>query len=215
MFKGGAIRLSKLPTASNGEVTIHAREKQSAALATAAAKHTKPQGSQTTRSRGLETWLGELDCALDRLTSLFQSLLPKTDRDPDAQNGLRIMLRIATRVGERIKPIAQRYNEDRQSGQKRADALADLLFKHEEGVDGTYEMLETMQGLHMYLAYIRGSLRGMYPASQALWDRECVEAVTEAAEDVAKMEEWCLQQMQFRSPQTLLVPLPVKEDGRR
>jgi ferredoxin-nitrate reductase len=67
----------------------------------------------------------------------------------------------------------------------------------------------------MYLAYIRGSLRGMYPASQALWDKDCVEAVTEATGDVEKMEEWCLQQMQFRSPQTLLVPLPLKEGGSK
>jgi len=72
-----------------------------------------------------------------------------------------------------------------------------------------------MQGLHLYLAYVRGSLRGAYPASQALWDRDFVRAVEEATEDVAKMEEWCLQQMQFRSPQTLLVPLPVKEGGGR
>jgi ferredoxin-nitrate reductase len=214
MFKGGAIRISKLPS-TDGEVQIHAREQQSTAVATAAQKHTKPQGAQTVRERGLETWLGELDCAIDRLTELFKELLPKTDRDPDAQNGLSIMLRIATRVGERIKPIAKKYGADRNVGQKRAHALADLLFKHEGGVDASYEMLETMQALHMYLAYIRGSLRGMYPASQALWDKECVEAVTEATRDVAKMEEWCLQQMQFRSPQTLLVPLPLKEGGRK
>lgn len=214
MFKGGAIRISKLPS-TDGEVKIHAREKQSDALATAAAKHTKAQGTQTTRERGLETWLGELDCAIDRLIDLMKGLLPKTDRDPDAQNGLRIMVRIAERVAASIKPIAQKYHENRQFGQKRADALADLLFKHEEGVDGTYEMLETMQGLHTYLAYMRGSLRGMYPASQALWDKDCVQAVTEASSDVAKMEEWCLQQMQFRSPQTLLVPLPLKEDGNK
>lgn len=124
------------------------------------------------------------------------------------------MVRIATRVRERIKPIAEKYHEDKDRGQRRADALADLLFQHDGSVDGTYEMLETMQGLHMYLAYIRGSLRGMYPASQALWDKDCIGAVTEATEDVAKMEEWCLQQMQFRSPQTLLVPLPLKEGGK-
>lgn len=214
MFKGGAIRISKLPS-TDGEVQIHVREQQSAAVAAAAKKHTKAQGSQTARERGLEQWLGELDCAIDRLVKLFEDLLPQTDRDPDAQNGLRIMVRIARRVGERMKPIAKKYHEDRHSGQKRADALADLLFIHEDGVDGTYQMLETMQGLHMYLAYIRGSLRGMYPASQALWDKDCVEAVTEATEDVSKMEEWCLQQMQFRSPQTLLVPLPLKEGGRK
>lgn len=214
MFKGGAIRITKLPS-TDGEVAIHAREQQSAAVETAAKKHTKAQGTKTTRERGLEAWLGELDCAIDRLIDLFKDLLPKTDRDPDAQNGLRIMVRIASRVGDRMKPIAKKYHEDRTRGQKRADALADLLFKHEEDVDGTYEMLETMQGLHMYLAYIRGSLRGMYPASQALWDKDCIQAVTEATDDVTKMEEWCLQQMQFRSPQTLLVPLPLKKGGGR
>ena len=71
-------------------------------------------------------------------------------------------------------------------------------------------MIETMQGLHTYLAYIRGGLRAMYPASQAMWDKDCIEAVAEATRDVTKMEEWCLQQMQLRSPQTLLVPLPLE-----
>lgn len=214
MFKGGAIRITKLPS-TDGEVKIHAREQQSAAIETASKKHTKAQGTKTTRERGLETWLGELDCAIDRLLDLFKGLIPKTDRDPDAQNGLRIMVRIAGRVAECIKPMAKKYSEDRNRGQKRADALADLIFQHDDSVDGTYEMLETMQGLHTYLAYIRGSLRGMYPASQALWDKDCISAVTEATEDVAKMEEWCLQQMQFRSPQTLLVPLPLKDDGSK
>ena len=214
MFKGGAIRITKL-SSTDGEVQIHAREQQSAAIETAAKKHTKAQGTKTTRERGLETWLGELNCAIDRLLDLYRGLIPKTDRDPDAQNGLRIMVRIAERVGERIKPQAKKYHEDRKLGQKRADALADLLFQHEDGVDGTYEMLETMQGLHTYLAYIRGSLRGMYPASQALWDKDCIKAVADATEDVTKMEEWCLQQMQFRSPQTLLVPLPLKEGAKR
>jgi hypothetical protein len=214
MFKGGAIRITKLPS-TDGEVKIHAREQQSAAIETASKKHTKAQGSRTTRGRGLETWIGELDCAINRLIDLFQTILPKLDRDPDGQNGIRIMVRIATRVRERIKPMTEKYNGDKKHGQKRADALADLLFQHDDNVDGTYEMLETMQALHMYLAYIRGSLRGMYPASQALWDKDCISAVTEATEDVAKMEEWCLQQMQFRSPQTLLVPLPLKEGGKR
>lgn len=213
MFKGGAIRITKLPS-HDGQVAIHAHEQQSAALSAAAGRHQNASpATESTRKRGLESWLGELDCAIGRLVILFEDLLPKTDRDPDAQNGLRIMVRIAMRVSECIKPMAAKYREDRTHGQKRADALADLLFRREEGVDGTYEMLETMQGLHLYLAYVRGSLRGMYPASQALWDRDFVRAVEEATEDVAKMEEWCLQQMQFRSPQTLLVPLPVKEGG--
>jgi ferredoxin-nitrate reductase len=197
MFKGGAIRITKLPS-SDGEVKIHAREHQSDAIETASKKHTRAQGNKATRERGLEAWLGELDCAIDRLQDIFKGLLPKTDRDPDAQNGLRIMVRITGRVAERIKPMAKKYHEDRDRGQKRADALANLLFKHDDSVDG-----------------IRGSLRGMYPASQALWDKDCIEAVTEATEDVAKMEEWCLQQMQLRSPQTLLVPLPLKDDGSR
>lgn len=210
MFKGGAIRITKLPP-TDGQVKIHAREQQSAAIEAAAKKHIKAQGTQTSRKRGLESWLGELDCAISRLIDIYKVLLPKCDRDPDAQNGLRIMIRIATRAGSRIRPMAERYHEDKTRGKRRADVLADFIFQHDEGVDGTYEMLETMQGLHMYLAYIRGSLRGMKPASQALWDRECIAAVDEATSDVERMEEWCLQQMQFRSPQTLLVPLPVEE----
>lgn len=50
----------------------------------------------------------------------------------------------------------------------------------------------------------------MHPASQALWDKDCFAAVTEATEDVSKMEERCLQQIQFRSPKTLIFPLPLK-----
>lgn len=101
MFKGGAIRITKRPS-TDGEVKIHAPEQQSAAEATAAKKHTKDQGTKTIRERGLETWLGELDCAIVRLIDLYNTVIPKCDRDPDAQNGLRIMVRIATRVGQRI-----------------------------------------------------------------------------------------------------------------
>jgi ferredoxin-nitrate reductase len=39
------------------------------------------------------------------------------------------------------------------------------------------------------------------------------ERVQRATDDVARMEEWALQQMQIKAPQTLIVPVPV-EDGK-
>lgn len=61
MFKGGAIRVSKIPS-TEGEVKIHAKEQQSAAISKAEKKpFAMDIGVDQPRRRGMERWLGELE----------------------------------------------------------------------------------------------------------------------------------------------------------
>jgi hypothetical protein len=71
---------------------------------------------------------------------------------------------------------------------------------NDEQMNGSYQVLETLQALHVFLSYMKGSLRGMLPAAQALWDKELTECVQRATNDVARMDEWALQQMQIKAP---------------
>ncbi|KAF2856852.1 nitrate reductase [Plenodomus tracheiphilus IPT5] len=209
MFKGGAIKITKLPK-TTGEVQIHAPEQQSAAIARAERKPSASKvASDAPRRRGMERWLGELEQCSSLLLNIFTDIIERNNRDPDVQNGLRIMHDFGTRMYERIKPMAEKYQDDKDWGKRRAHTLAETLFFKDDQIESSYLMLETLQSLHVYLSYIKGNLRGMYPAAQALWDPEFIACVQECSKDVARMEEWVLQQLQLKAPQTLVVPLPV------
>jgi ferredoxin-nitrate reductase len=216
MFKGGAIKITKLPS-TDGEVKIHAKEQQSAAVESAA---NKPEvidiGIGQPRRRGLERWLGELEQASLLLLDIFKDIISKSDRDPDVQNGLRVLLRIADIMYNRIKPMAGKYKDDKDWGKRRAHFLADAFFfgeKNKGQMDQSYVVLETLLSLNMFLNYIKGGLKGMRPAAQALWDQELIDCVQTSTDDVSRMEEWALQQMQIKAPQSLVVPVIV-QDGK-
>jgi ferredoxin-nitrate reductase len=149
MFKGGAIKITKLPS-TDGEVKIHAREQQSIAESKAAAK--KPDAvevkSSCPRRRGLERWLGELEQCTQLLLKIFDKIIAKAQRDPDVENGLRVLRRIASRMYERIQPMASRYEDDKDWGDRRAHGLAEMLFFTESNagqMDSSYFVLETLQ----------------------------------------------------------------------
>jgi ferredoxin-nitrate reductase len=117
---------------------------------------------------------------------------------------------------ERIQPMAARYEDDKDWGDRRAHMLARTLFfmdEPAEQMETSYLVLETLQSLHVFLSYIKGSLRGLKPAAQALWDKELIACVLESMGEVERMEEWALQQMQVKAPQSLIVPVPVV-DGK-
>jgi ferredoxin-nitrate reductase len=216
MFKGGAIKITKLPS-TDGEVKIHAKEQQSAAVESAANKPGVIDiGIGQPRRRGLERWLGELEQASLLLLDIFKDIISKSDRDPDVQNGLRVLLRIADIMYNRIKPMADKYKDDKDWGKRRAHFLADAFFfgeKNKGQMDQSYVVLETLLSLNMFLNYIKGGLKGMRPAAQALWDQELIDCVQTSTDDVSRMEEWALQQMQIKAPQSLVVPVIV-QDGK-
>jgi ferredoxin-nitrate reductase len=216
MFKGGAIKITKLPS-TDGEVKIHAKEQQSAAVESAANKPGVIDiGIGQPRRRGLERWLGELEQASLLLLDIFKDIISKSDRDPDVQNGLRVLLRIADIMYNRIKPMAGKYKDDKDWGKRRAHFLADAFFfgeKNKGQMDQSYVVLETLLSLNMFLNYIKGGLKGMRPAAQALWDQELIDCVQTSTDDVSRMEEWALQQMQIKAPQSLVVPVIV-QDGK-
>lgn len=215
MFKGGAIRITELPSA-DGEVKIHAREQQTAAVESAEQKpNSIVIGCDQPRRRGLERWLGELEQCSLLLIKIYDDIISKANRDPDVQNGLHVLRRIANIMCERIKPMAVKYSDDKDWGERLAHVFAKtLLFREENSgdMDHSYLVLETLQSLHVFLSYIKGSLRGMRPAAQALRDEELIECVEASTKDVRQMEEWALQQMHIKAPQTLAVPVPIEGD---
>jgi ferredoxin-nitrate reductase len=230
IVKGGAIKITKLPS-TDGEVKIHAKEQQSAAEDKASKKAANPMdiGGVQPRRRGMERWIGEIEeceymssTEIERpisanlipgstvLLEIIDRILLKTESYSDMQNGLRIIREIAERFRDRVKPLAEKYEDDKDWGQRRARTLVDtLFFTEKDKIEGSYLLLETLNGLQTYLSYIRGGLRGMWPAAQALWDQDLCDCVQEGFKDVAKMEEWCLQQLQIQAPQSLVVPVPI------
>ncbi|KAL2138667.1 hypothetical protein VTI28DRAFT_6390 [Corynascus sepedonium] len=215
MFKSGAVRLERLPLSAG---TPHIREQHSSAIAqaeTKSAADTTTAADLANRQRHLELWLGETYETTVQLIAIYSTLIPSLVYDLEVEAGVRVMRRLAEQARAALAPHVQKYGENKQRGDHRAHLLRRTLFPSaQEEEDSTlkrsaYEVLETLQGLRIYLAHVRVSLAALIPAAQALWDREFVEAVQTADKCLSRMESWVDHQVKVRSPQTLLVP--VKE----
>ena len=208
MFKSGAVRIEKLPPSATSP---HIREHHSAAVnqaETNSAADTTITAELAHRERHLELWLGETYETTVQLLSIYETLIPSLIKDLEVEAGVRVMHRIASQMRDALAPHVQRYGENKQRGDHRAHVLRRALFpRPEDAPRDAYEVLETLQGLMVYLAHIRVSVTALLPAAQALWDQDFVEAVNITQKCLGRMESWVNQQVKVRSPQTLLVPV--------
>lgn len=210
LFKSGSVRIERIETPSDGP---HIREQQSAAVAKATLKDANSETYTEThekRTRQLELWLGETYETTAQLLSIYDDLIPHLIHDLEVEAGLRIMVSIASDMRSRLEPVVNRLGENKQRGRHRAHVLREALFPAEDCRESPYEVLETLQGLAVYLAHIESSVGALGPVSQAMWDGDFIEAVGHAKKCLGRMQAWVGQQIKVRSPQTLLVPVKTE-----
>lgn len=209
MFKSGAVRLERIENPSG---TPHIREQQTAAVEKASRKNVPlaphPE-TQPKRERKLELWLGETYETLVQLLHIYDDLLPRLIHDAEVDAGLRILRRIAEDARSKLEPHAARLGGNRTRGRHRAHILREALFPPDDAHESAYEVLEALQGLGVYLSHIESSVTALTPAAQAMWDGEFVGAVGHVKGCLMRMQAWVGHQVGVRSPQTLLVPVPV------
>jgi hypothetical protein len=119
--------------------------------------------------------------------------------------------KIGERIRDSLQPFCDKYNDDKEWGTRRAHTLAETLFFTDKDIHGTYLLMETLQALHTFLSYMKGSLRAMTPTVAALWDKDFVDCIAKANEEVETIEEWILQQLAITAPQALIVPVPTDQ----
>ncbi|KAL4914762.1 hypothetical protein BDW62DRAFT_219835 [Aspergillus aurantiobrunneus] len=214
MFKSGAVRIEKCVQKEPQHPIIS--EQQTAAIENI--EKSKANASEVHRDRRqkdvrwLEMWLGATHEALEMLRGIYSDLIPRLVHDLEIQAGLEVMRAITNDVIQTLEPVMQRYHESRMYGRDVCGRLRSSLFPMEEAPNNAYEALIVLQSLEMFLTYIEGHLTALSPASQALWDREFVEAVGLAQIGIQRQKAWVNQHIKVKSPQTLLVPQrPPKE----
>lgn len=147
-----------------------------------------------------------------QLLHIYNTLCPHLIHDPEVEAGLGVMVSIATSMCSSLEPLAARIGENKQRGRHRAHVLREALFPPEDSRESAYEVLGTLQGLAVYLAHIESSVGALVPVSQAMWDGEFIDAVQHAKKCLGRMQAWVGQQINVRSPQTLLVPVKDEEE---
>lgn len=220
-FKAGAVRIEKIPEgkAKDGPFI---REQQSAAVKKAEEKN---DASKTTTGiddskleRQMELWLGETYEGTVQLLEIYKELIPELiHHDQEVEGGLHVLSRLAESMRVQLEPHVLRLGENKQRGLHRAHVLRQALFPSAEDVSTSpsiaYEVLETLQGLHVYLAHINSSLTALEPVAQAMWDEGFSTAVAGAQRSLHRQVAWVKQQIQTRSSQTLLVPVVPKSSS--
>jgi len=208
MFKSGAVRIEKIV---DGKLGPQVREEQTAAVKKTTSKDAATVFSTedlTQRERQMELWLGETYETTVQLLQIYETLIPKLIHDQEVEAGVKVMRTIAESMRARLEPQVQKYGENKQRGYHRAHVLREALFPPEDAPRSTYEVLETLQGLAVYLSHIRSSLNALQPVALAMWDSEFSDAVDYGIECLHRMRAWVKEQLRVRSPQTLLVPVP-------
>jgi hypothetical protein len=197
---------------------VHIPEQHSAAVRQAAAKSasdTTADLATTSRERKLSAWLDETYSATLQLQHLYTALLPSLMKhDAEVEAGLQVLHRIGEEMRAALQPFVDRYAGEQKQNRYRAHVLCDALFpspKMEgEGKLSPFEVLQTLQGLQVYLGHLEGLFTALMPTAQALWDEGFVEAVSKGQTAVGRMQSWVRQQVKVRGPQTLLVPVKTE-----
>lgn len=209
MFKSGAVRVTKAPSAPNGEVKVHVREQQTAAVQRVEKRRVAPKQEEKLE-RMLEYWLGTTYGSLRTLYDICDHVIPQTQgADFEISSGMEVMQRIATTCIDRFSPIIKKYKTEEELGLRYSHMLRKQLFPDDlisVAESPAYEMLVAMQGFHVFLSHIDGHLVALLPTAKAAWDSEFTEAVTFVSAQIERMQAWTKQQISARSTQILLVP---------
>lgn len=137
--------------------------------------------------RKLEKWLGDVYESTKLLLQIYYQLIPKLVHDLEIEAGLRVLDRIAREMVDRLEPQTRKYGEDVREGRRRALILRGTLFPPEGTHEASYEVLEVLQVLHVYLAHIQNSLTALVPNGQAVWDDDFVTAVNFGMDSIGRM----------------------------
>ncbi|KAK1979241.1 nitrate reductase [Colletotrichum cereale] len=204
MFKSGAVRIEKIDASEEP----HLPEPQSAAEQACSSKGVDVTvvDDSSRRKRYLETWLGETYESIKQLSDIYTNLLPDLINDLEIEGGVRVMRRITEEVRDRLSVEVDKFGEDVSLGSRKATVLREAIFPPIDTQRSPYEIMETLQGLHIYLSHIEGGLNALIPVSQACWDQEFFEAVQFGQTSVLRMQAWVNQHIKVRAPQSLLVP---------
>lgn len=214
MFKSGSVRIEKCKDIS-GNVVIHAKEQQTPAIHKVEEQKRDAHdiGDHSPRERHLEFHMGATYESINVLIEICDRLLPQLMHDLEINAGVRILRGMTERVREAMEPEVEKYGENREFGQGVSTALRDAVFPESSKGAGAYESLVALQGLFMYLSHLESHLTALTPASQALWDKDFVDAVAFAQTQIGRQKTWVNLQIKTRSPQVLLVPAKPLPEG--
>ena len=214
MFKSGSVRIEKCKD-SSGNVVIHAKEQQTPAIHKV--EQQKPNAhdidDNSPRERHLEFHMGATYESINVLLEICDRLLPQLTHDLEISAGVKRLRAMTEKVREVMEPEVVKYGENKEFGQGVSTALRDAVFPKAGRGAGAYESLIALQGLYMYLSHLESHLTALTPASQALWDKDFVEAVAFAQTQIGRQQTWVNLQIKTRSPQTLLVPAKPLPEG--
>jgi ferredoxin-nitrate reductase len=136
---------------------------------------------------------------------MYTTLIPKLIQDPEVHGGLRVMRRITQDALNTMSPFVSKYGATHLKGKSSFQAVHDAVLPSAD-ITTDYSSMVALKGLATCLADIEMHFVALVPASQALWDKEFVAAVTKAKGEVERMQAWARQQLMVRAPQTLVVP---------
>ena len=160
------------------------------------------------RVRHLNLWLGVACDAIQELQGIYETIIPRITHDSEVMQGIRVLQPIASSAFKRLGKFVDKYQGDERHGSSIAKRIQDEIFSPETNQSSTnaYETLTVLVALNTYFGTIEGYLTALIPASQALWDLEFCDALTEASNDISRSQAWVKHQISVRAPQTLIVP---------
>jgi hypothetical protein len=81
-----------------------------------------------------------------------------------------------------------------------------LFPQQENRGDSPFDVMNDLQAHYTYMAHMESIIVALYPAAQALHDKDFVDAATFILRQVERQSAWSKAKIKVKGPQTLIVP---------
>ncbi|KAL9592358.1 MAG: hypothetical protein Q9179_006803 [Wetmoreana sp. 5 TL-2023] len=150
MFKSGPVKIEKV-SPDAGHVKIHAREGQTDVVMKA--YDCKADASQIDDNREREHhpehWLGATFEAVVTLAELFDDLVSRLADDLEIRSSIRNLQNMISQIKDRMQSIVYKYGEKPKYGHAVSRHMRDSILPESTKIEGTYDVLIVLQGLHL------------------------------------------------------------------
>jgi hypothetical protein len=148
----------------------------------------------------LSTYVGLADRSEEVLAASLRTVAAGHAHVSDVFHTCLLLADLSDSHRERLRPVADRYGEDRVEEPDRLHAEALPASRA-----GDVGLLRDLQDLHLSATLVQTTWTAVLQAAQGLRDRQLIEVATAANGDTSQQLAWLVTRMKEAAPQALIV----------
>ncbi|GAA5868208.1 hypothetical protein JCM1840_006186 [Sporobolomyces johnsonii] len=213
-FKAGSANIRKAEPGVQIHVVSHQYQSQLDKAANVQ-RHRAQDHRKEEHHRHLEDVLGEWEVFSHAVLDKFLELAESHADHMELRLGLKLFHRICSEHTEKMQPFVDGYGEYEKQAKTDMEGLMKALYPKKRFGSKPYLQMMDLNGLSTLLQMLVGHLNNLFPAAQALHDKEFASAVHGAMAVYTRARNWTEDQNKVAAPQVLIVPVKLEKETDR